>query len=481
MWPFKKKIPEQDITLAHLQNDVFRLNASTVIIRDQLSGVLGESHSGKRNTYDVYGYPQQYSFEMGYNAITREGVANRVVRGVAKSCWRNGFHIVEGTKEENGERLLDDEISQLAQRGLFQYFERADVLNRIGRFSVLFVGLGDGEDFSQPIAPVMGDALRTIYFRAFAYDGIEISQYNTDITDERFGMPEVYQLTVKGRGDTEKAVLNKTILVHHSRIIHMAENLLDNELEGVPAIQPIYNRILDIDKATGGAAEAYFRNARGKYAFEIDPEFSTHLLDDAAAKSAFDEAGKKFTNDWQDQITAVGSQVKAIQTPHQDPSATIKAALWAISGNTGIPIRVLTGEGAGQLAGSEDRLTYNGLIMDRQDQICSQWVIQFLQMLEAANIIDLPESYHIEFPIEEPLNEMDKAELGNKKADTLVKLTQAASSTAGDSINLESALLEVNLDEIDVDEVDLDDIALPPIPGREPANEPDPLEAASNG
>ena len=66
---------------------------------------------------------------------------------------------------------------------------------------------------------------------------------------------------------------------------------------------------MDIDKATGGAAEAYFRNARGKIAFEIDPEFSSNLIGDPDAKAAFDEAGKRFTNNWQDQITAVGAKV----------------------------------------------------------------------------------------------------------------------------------------------------------------------------
>lgn len=430
-------------------------NATTLHFRDIMANMLGVSHEGKRSLYDVYGYPKRYSFINGYDAISREGIANRVVQGVAASCWRNGFAIKEGTPDdETAEIVLADEINLLNKKLIFSMFERADILNRIGRFSVLFVGVPDGLDLDQPIGKVQGDALKSIYFRAYAYDGIEISEYNTDENNERFGMPELYQLSVESRGQNDKEVKTKALVVHYTRVVHLAENLLDSNIEGIPAIQPIYNRILDIDKATGGAAEAYFRNSRGKIAFEIDPEFSTQIIDNPEAKAAFDEAGKAFTNDWQDQITAVGANVKSIVTPHADPASTVKTALWAISGYTGIPIRVLTGEGGGQLAGSEDRLAYNGLVSDRQDHTCSQWVIDLLEILESAGMITLPEQYFIEYPLDEPLTEFDKAELANKRADTLTKLTAAASSMGGDSINLKSALAAFNLDDIDVDEAD---------------------------
>ena len=432
---FKKNNDKQIIN--QLKKDNFALNESTVHLRDQLSSVMGESHNGKRNLYEVYGYPERYQFINGYTAIKREGISNRIVCGVAKSCWRNGFKIIEGTEDDQGDCILADEIQSLAKAGLFNHLERSDILNRIGQFSVLFVGIADGlNDFSKPLQRARGNAVESMYFRSFAYDGIEISKYDNDPNSPRFGLPELYQLSVKGRGAN-----GKSIIAHFTRIIHMAENLLDSEVEGIPAIEPVYNRIMDIDKATGGASEAYFRNARGKYSFEVDPEFSTALLDNPTAKKDFDDAGKKFTNDWQDQITA-----------HSSPADTVKTALWSISGYTGIPIRVLTGEGGGQLAGSEDRLAYNSLINDRQELICNKWVEALLQMLDFAGVLILPDNYIIEYPLAEPLTEFDKADLANKRADTLTKLTGAASSMGGDSINLESAMDYFDLDKIDVDQ-----------------------------
>ena len=444
-----KKLKATEILL----NDAL---AQTLLYRDMANMSGGESFDGKRNLYDVYGYPEKYIFNLGYNKIRREGVASRVVIGVANSCWRNGFQVMEGShsEPEESKEILQEEISQLNKKQLFSVFERADILCRIGSFSVLFVGVPDGLPLTEPVGRVRGDALKSIYFRAYAYDGINVAKYDTDETSERFGMPELYQLQVMGRGDTDKTQNTQSIVVHYSRVVHLAESLLDSPIEGIPALEPIYNRIVDIDKATGGSSEAYFRNARGKIGFEIDPEFSTELIDNPDAKASFDTAAKAFTNDWQDQVVAVGAKLSSITTPHADPLNTVKVALWAISGNTGIPIRVLTGEGSGQLAGSEDRLTYNALVSDRQDHVCSVWANHLLEILAATGVITLPDNYYIAYPLTEPLTEIDEAELANKRADTLTKLTTASSSMGGDSINLESALTYFGLDDIKVDEME---------------------------
>jgi len=438
-----------------MQLQINSVGASTLRIRDQLQGLLGESHNGKRDIYEVYGYNQDYSFYKSLQYARREGIANRVAFGIPASCWRNGFSVVEGTREEEGEVVLDDEINLLNKKEVFSRLERADTLNRIGAFSVLYVGIPDGLDPREPVGKVQGNAIDAVYFKPFDYQGVTVSQYNQDASSERYGMPELYQMQITTTGDERKTQEVQSIIAHYTRVIHMAENLLSSDLEGIPALEPIFNRILDIDKAVGGAAEAYFRNARGKYSFEVDKDFASDLINNPEAKKQFDDAGQKFTNNWQDQITTVGAKANALNTPHASPLDTVRVALWSISGNTGIPIRVLTGEGSGQLAGSEDRLTYNALISDRQDHVCSRWVTNLLEMLSFSGVIGaLPENYFIKWPLDEPLTEIGKAELANKRADTLDKLTKAASSPAGDSINLKSALKELSMEEIEVDEME---------------------------
>lgn len=447
----------------YIQNQVY---SKTLRFADLVGRSAGVSHGGKRSVYDIYGYPESYSFEDGYPYLRREGIANRVCAGVPASCWRSGFNICTGD-EEKPTKVLEDEIRALSKKGLFSRFERADTLNRVGKFAILYVGVPDGLELDQPLGRVRGDAIKSVFFRPYAEDGITIASYDTDPKSERYNLPETYQLQVMGRGDTDKDQDTQAIVVHHTRCIHMAEHLLDSEIQGVPALEPIFNRILDVDKTTGGASEAYFRNARGKMGFEIDPEFSSDLIADSQAKESFTDAAKKFTNDWEDQIIAIGAKINSINTPHYSPMDTFKVALQEISGNTGIPIRVLTGEGAGQLAGSEDRLTYNALINDRQDHVCTGWVDQLLKILNDSGVISVPENYFIEWPLAEPLTEIDQAELGNKRADTISKLTTAASSMGGDSINLKSAMQKLGLGDIDIDDMEITELPELPTIGEE--------------
>jgi hypothetical protein len=430
----------------------------TSTIRGQIGSILGISHDGKRDLYDVYGYPKSLSGDTGfalmYKYSMRQGVASRVTRGVAKSCWRDGFEIYDGSGDD-ANLILEDEVLSLVKASAVKKLESVDILNRIGRFSVLYVGIPDGKQPEEPLqATNLGpDWLDKIYFVAYPYDGINISGQVQDPTDPRFGLPEYYQLQ---RGQSQSANSKDTslnaITAHWSRCIHLNEGALESDIEGMGALEPIFNAILDIEKATGGSSEAYFRNSRQKLAYEIDKEFANAALKDEESKKKFQEAAERFTNEWQDHTMAAGATVKPVQVSHASPLDTVKVALWTVTSDTGIPVRKLTGEGSGQLAGSEDQLAYNQIIRDRQRVECSLWVCRLLEILYTAGMIDLPENYEVRFPQQEAATEKEQAEINNKNADTLQKVTSAVSSVGGDAIDLQSALEVVGMGEIEIDE-----------------------------
>ena len=419
-------------------------------LRREVTNLLGVSHDGKRDLNDIYGYPDSVSvdFQNLYQISRRDGIANRLTFGTARTCWREGFQVVEGDEEE--ERLTD-EIKAMVKRGLIDKLERADILNRIGSFSVLFVGVPDGLDPKEPVGHVSGDGFKSIYFKPFAYDGIEISGTVQDPLNERFGLPEFYSVQKQSRGDANKDVSVNSMVVHWTRIIHMSEGSLDSDIEGMGYLEPIYNRLLDINKTTGGASEAYFRNAKGKIAYEVDKDFASTLTGEG--KAALDEGAKKYTNEFQDHTFAAGSTVKTLVTPHYTPKDTVMVALWEISGYSGYPIRILTGEGSGQLAGSEDQLALNAIISDRQNVVCSSWVVRLFEILAMAGMVKWDDEWSIKFPKQSTTTEMQQAELDNKKADTLLKVSQAKSQIGGDEIDFESALEFLGLGDIETDEV----------------------------
>jgi predicted DsbA family dithiol-disulfide isomerase len=81
-------------------------DAFTVSTRDRLASALGQSHGGERDIYNVYGYPDKPSFHLLYQYATRQGMAHRIVRGVPKSCWSDGFKIY--TDDDLKTEILED-------------------------------------------------------------------------------------------------------------------------------------------------------------------------------------------------------------------------------------------------------------------------------------------------------------------------------------------------------------------------------------
>ena len=428
-------------------------DTSTLMHRDRLASALGQSHGGERDIYEVYGYPNAPSFALMYRYAARQGMAHRIVRGVPKSCWSDGFKLY--TDDTKKTEILEDELAAICKADFINVAMRADALNRIGRFSAIFVGVPDGLDPREPIGRVRGKALDVIYFRPFAHDGIEPHVYDTDPMSPRFGLPEQYQLQVMGRGDNEKDQARVPIIAHWSRVIHLVEEPFDSDIEGIPALQPVFNRILDLDKVLGGSAEAYFRNARGKIGFEVDSDFGSELLCDPESKAAFDRAARAFTHDLQDQIVSVGSKIVPISTAHQSPIDTVKSLVWEISCFTRIPVRYLTGEGSGVMSGSEDKLTYNALIADRQLTFCNRIVDRLFEILGECGAMTVPE-YHICWNIQDSTSEAEKAQINLQKAQALSSVLNATMAS-GEGVELEGALSEIGFEDLSVVEVEIMD------------------------
>lgn len=426
-------------------------------LRFQMGQMLGLSHDNKRDIYNIYGYPRHLDYETMRRYAGRQGVANRITFGMAKSCWRDEFEIFENG-EDDAEKVLSDEILTLKKRGLMKKLERADVLNRIGKFSVLFVGVPDGLKADQPLGKADKSKLDQVYFKAFAYDGITISEQEQDIKNPRFGLPKMYEVQKSVTENTEKDTIRVAIRVHWSRIVHLNEAALDSDVEGSGQLEPIFNRILDLDKTTGGSAEAYFRNAKGKIVFEMDPAFSKTLIDNEPAKQKLDDAATEFTNQFKDHIFASGSKVQGLDTPHHSPKDTVMAAYWEISSYTGIPIRMLIGVGSGQMAGSEDQLAYNALVAGRQSIDCSGWAGEVMLILTVAGMIKFLPEYEIRFPVQQAVTEIQAAEISKTKGDTIQLVYDAAGQPGGDELDPVGTLKNLGIDvEIDKSMPSLDD------------------------
>jgi hypothetical protein len=436
------------------------VNDVRTISRRFFSEGQGISHDGQRDIYAVYGYSRTRVFRDYFQAYRLQDVANRVVGSVAKSSWRDG-----ALWEIDGEQVLEEESRTLRKVGLFKFMERADILNRIGKFSVLYVGVPDGRKPDKPLGTSTKEKLKDVFFTPYAEDGITINKWDMNPISPRFGMPEMYTLQVQDRGEKDQDLQTKARSVHWSRIIHLSEGALDGSVEGISSLEPIFNRLVDLDKAIGGAAEAYFRNARGKYSLEAEKGF-TGLLDEQAKKDLSEEV-ERFTNNWSDVMRLSGVSAKVLTTQHADPVGTVRVALQAIAGATGIPMRILTGEGAGQLAGNEDKESYNQLVSDRQNLVCTDWFSGVYKILENAEMLEVPFEADIKWPVASALNEKDMADIHERNSIGFKNVTESLGTPVMQGVDRSDVFLKVLDMELDIEDDEIEEPE-PVVPGEPP-------------
>lgn len=432
------------------------INSLVHTLSSRFSNLFGGKKA--RNFRKIYGYLDRINFQDNYDLWDRGGMAHRVVSAPARSTWRDRLSFVKKDKDKD-EKLVEvlvEELQTLNKHGKFiKTMEQADVLNRLGRFSILFVGVPDGLELREPVGTASPNRLNEVYFRAYAEDGIDVVEWNTDIFSPRNGLPELYSLVVQDRGDKKLTTTTTTRVVHWSRVVHLAEGALDSPIEGKSALQPVFDALTDILKTTGASAEAFFRNARNRFSLETNPDFAASLDDDEKVK--LEASATEFQDEWKDFIATGGMQVKSLNVPNVSPADTYMVLAKVVASATGFNLRWLLGEGAGQYAGNEDKEAYNQIIQDRRELDGADWVETALRVLATAGMLELRDDYVLMWDTPEMISAKDKSDTAAKNANALSATGLALSSDAFDGVlSVESALRLVYGDqataELDIDE-----------------------------
>lgn len=439
-----------NITADHKQQGWWVNTLVSTLRRFSGSMGFGISPDGKRNYNELYGYGEVLDYKDYYGMYKRSGFGSVVVKKVAKACWKEIPKIMSGDQQ-----ILEDEMDQLSKVGLFRKMERADIMNRIGSFSVLLIGLPDSQtDLRQPAGTARD--IDGMYFNPYSCDGIEIMAWDNDPISKRFGLPELYQLQTTRYGDKRKDIQQSSVVVHWSRVVHLAEGALDSSVEGASALEPVFNALIDVNKVRGGSGEAFFKNARQQRSLEADKD--AKLEKGSEALATLKDNIDNFDNGWESTLRVQNMKVSQLNPSLVSPRDTFDVIVEEISGETGIPIRILTGKGGGQMAGVEDRASWNSLISDRQTSECDGYVIQLLEVMASAGMIDLPDDMTIEWPAQKAMSEKEEADSNEKKAKTLKSVIDALNTPVGDELDAESVFREFGLDGIEADYSAIDDI-----------------------
>lgn len=324
-------------------------------------GLIGTS---ARNLYTTFGYTDNVQFEHRFRKYLRQDIAARIVDAPAAALWTNPPEIISTSDSWN-----EAWGNLVARHDLYAAIEKADKLAGIGRFSILIIGFNDGNGLEMPVntARLHKNEQKVLFLQVYSEQSVRIESFVRDSSSERFQKPEYYTVQPDAAlavGFDSKGRTGKlgSFRVHASRVIHIAENTLENDIYGSPRMERVYNVLDDLLKVVGGSAETFWLIANRGLHIDVDKEMELEGDDAAALSDEVDEyeAGLRRV------IRTRGVTVKPLGSDRVDPTGVFKVIISCISGATGIPSRILIGSEAGQLASEQDRANWADRIDERR-------------------------------------------------------------------------------------------------------------------
>lgn len=394
-----------------------KVMASDLTNRIRLAGLAGQQFSGDRDLFSILGYKRALRPLDFLDMYYREDIAQRIVDAFPAATWRGIPVIKEDETEEQTE--FEKAIEALAdKKKLWHYCERVDKLCGLGRYSILILGVNDGSQLKEPLT----NAKQLNWLMPVTEAYAEVASWIDDPADERFGMPKTYNVTMGSEESSTQPM--KTLQVHHTRVIHIAENKGQDEVYGTPRLESVYNRIFDLQKVVGGSAEMFWLGARNGLVFEADKE--AQLTSDDV--DALEDDAEAYQHQMRRLLTSKGGSWRVLESQTPDPRGNVEVLISLIAGAKGMPQRILTGSEAGQLASSQDDSNWNARIDERKINFAEPVIIRpLIDRLIMLGIIPPPStgSYLVEWPMSSGLSEKEKAEIGEIKARALATYSNA--------------------------------------------------------
>ena len=392
---------------------IIRAAASALVTRSRWLTAGGRTFEGKRDLYEALGYQRSITLQDYRERYARNGVAARVVEALPMATWRGGAELIE---DEDPDKLTTFEKAWDALNDTHQLWntlQRADILAGLGRYAVVMLGT-TASNFEQPLKRVGPKGL--LYLSIFAEEDALIDKLVDDKSDPRFGLPEFYTVRRMGIRPLYGAVgqgYNFQRRVHHSHLIHVADGLLDDQVYAPPRLERIWNLLDDLEKVTGGGAEAFWKRADQGLQIDVDPELKLSQ----ESKDNMEEQVEEYIHGLKRvmrtrgvTITPLGSDVAQFTGPADGIIAQISAA-------TGIPQRILMGSERGELSSLQDKTNWDERVSDRRTQFAGPMVVRpLVDRLIELGVLPEPKEYEVRWPQIKNLNDAQRAEMAQRWA-----------------------------------------------------------------
>lgn len=406
----------------------FKTAASALIDRFQFFRQAGITFGGKRDTYEVLGYERVLTIKEYRDRYARGGLAGRIVDVYPNATWRGDMELVED-EDPKTDTAFEKAWKELEQRlKIKANLQRVDKLSQLGYYAVLLLG-GPGnfdEELPRgaagqlsglfPFSGGGGPAARAAGFgsrdggsgMSAAFGDATIQDFETDAHNPRFGLPLTYMVR---RLDVTSPELQRP--VHWSRIIHVAEGCLDNEVYGTPRLERVWNLLDDLDKVTGGGAEAFWLRANQGLHINIDKDMKLAANDDTVQNL------RDQVDAWRHGVSdrafkTRGVEINTLGSDTANFTGPADAIITQIAGALGVPKRILTGSEMGELASSQDRENWKDQVNGRQTGYVGPFVVRpLVDRLIQYGYLPTPtegeRGYEVRWPHIQVLTEDEKA------------------------------------------------------------------------
>ncbi len=412
----KKKTAQQKSSVLSKMTDNEREAAfgilfnSAIAVRQGIAARLGKSFDGERDLYTALGYPTTPSYNDYAAKYQRQDIARAVVDLPVRESWRM---IPTISDDAEGQSEFEKQWSTLVRdRKVFHYLSRVDRLASLGTYGVLFLGFDDAQDQAQELT----SASELLYMMPYTELNATISTYESDTKNARYGHPTLYQVNRKSLGIGNDTGLQTN--VHWTRILHVAEDTLEDDLCGIPRLRAILNRLYDLQKIVGGSAEMYWRGALPGYGLKVDENRTLGTQDLADLK----EEMEKYLHGLQRFVRLEGVSIQDFAVQVADPSSHVDVQIDMICAQTRIPKRILLGSERGELASTQDKVAWAAVIESRRLEYCEPMILRpFIDRLIAVKVLPDPKGseYTIEWPDLLAPGDKEKAEVGKIRSEAL--------------------------------------------------------------
>lgn len=364
----------------------------------------GITFTGKRDLYETLGYKRDLEYEDYRERYERGDISTRIINAFPAATWHNRPIIRERDSEGDASKsAFEAAWEKLTERiGVYYVFEQADRLASIGHFAVIVIGMRGQLDWKTQATRMRGEE-DVLYLAAYSEEHATLRTLISNPASPLFGMPGSYDIDFSRSSsrnslpeDLRPALTGFTAKteVNSSRVIHIAEDGLEDRIVGTPRLRSPWNRLDDLDKVMGGSGEMFWKDAKRRLILALKENAQLENEDELTTEV------EEFMHELRDFLRVQNMDVTSLQGNTPDPSKHADKLLDMVAGSVGIPKRMLVGSERGELASSQDENNWSQRIMERQKHHAEPVILRpFIDRLIELGALPKPANgYEVEWP-----------------------------------------------------------------------------------